>query len=687
MANGNFALTYDIGGHSFTDTINPRYTYTGYLQKGSVLLQTYGTTPYAYDYTISQDGVEIRGQTFDEFYQKQEVSSLAYRNHFADAAAWKFEGTVTNDEFISTESGLLNAFQDQLDFTGIKKIGLAEKDGLLNVHLYASDPTTGKDYIPEGGDVVVSSIGSASLPEVEALLSTWKNDANGYQGSLDNVTGDVSFVSAIYDYFYLDESDQIERQGYSNLDRYGDYVRITDIDEEGAGRAYTYEKQTDGETLSLVGVNAKNEMKKTSTTTTYSSFGFYTADSFPRTQFQQIGSDADYYTYLGTDATKLAYAITQHQRFLEWPVVEAKMKVENGKITQFVFTTDIMLDRDTGRYFYRYADVRVQDTPNVIEGPVLKTPSADDAEIQGYLANLNQDDSVFTSLGKDSAWEGNRVTKAVKGTDFYLKGTYYTDEEGNPTTLEKNGDGYFLSGDKLYSFTFNDAGEVTTFNKNPLSKTLKEVAGFSISSAVLKKDGNTLTTYGDILDLGDFIGAVDNPLTVDPSTFNMGIVNGKIGTIHFAYQGGMEDVTLDYATTSMPVTLRSNIEKAVAALNPSERETFADDSSKTTVYDSMVEQWGEDVAKKVPYLRNRTWEEANPNSTYFDGYYDESTSEFIISVWETVDSYTEAYKAYLKELGYMSSDNVTFENQTDGLQIKVNADDQYQFIIVKLLKA
>lgn len=687
MANGNFALTYDIGGHSFTDTINPRYTYTGYLQKGSVLLQTYGQKPYAYDYTITKDGVEIRGQTYDDSYVKQEVTSLENRNHFRDAASWKFDGTIQNEEFISTEVSLVNAFQSQLDYTGIKKIGLTEKDGLLNVHLYANDPSTGKDYIPEGGDVVVSSIGNAVLPAIEALLSTWKNDVNGYSGSIDNLTGNVSFVSAIYDYFYLEESDQIERQGYSNLDRYNDYVRITDIDEAGASRAYTYEKQADGETLSLVGVNAKNEMKKTSTTTTYSSFGFFTADTFPRTQFQQIGSDADYYTYLGPNATNLAYAITQHQRFLEWPVVEAKAKVENGKITQFVFTTDIMLDRDTGRYFYRYADVRVQETPNVIDGPVLKAASADDAEIQGYLGNLNQDSSVFTSLGKDSAWEGNRVTKAVKGTDFYLKGTYYTDEEGNPTTLEKDGIGYYQSGDSLYSFTFNDAGKVVTFDKTPLNKTLKDVAGFSIASAVLKKDGTTLTTYGDILDLGDSIGAVDNPLTVDPSTFNMGIVNGKIGTIHFAYQGGTEDIALDYAATSMSETLRANLENAVAALNPGERQTFADDLSKEVVYDRMVEQWGEDIAKKVPYLKNSAWEGSHEKTAFFvDGYYESDVEGFIVYTYEIDDTYAASYKAYLKELGYTTSDEVTFENKTDGLQIVVNnSDGDYGFMIVKLL--
>lgn len=688
MAEGNFALTYQISGNSFTDVVNPRYTYISYLRKGSVLLQTYGETPYAYDFTIGKDGVEIRGQTYDESYQKQEVTSLAYRNHFANAANWKIEGEMKNDEFVTNSGDILRAFQNQLDFTGIQKLGFSIQNGALRVRLFAKDPLTGASYIPEGGDVVVSAIGNATLPEVETLLSTWQNDKNGWQGNVDNLTGNVSFVSAVYDDFYLEESNQVELQGYSNLDRYNDYVRITDIDQAGASRAYTYERQADGETLQLVGVNAKNEMRKTSTTTTYSSFHFFSGDAFPRAQFQKIGADQDYYTYLGTNATELAYAITQHQQFLEWPVVQVKAKEENGKFVQFVFMTDIMLDRDTNNYFYRFVDTRVKETANVIDGPIMKTPSPDDTEIQEYLSYLNQDDSVFTSIGKDSAWKGSRLTKATKGTDFYLKGTYYTDGQGNPTTLEKNGEGYFQSGDKLYSFAFNDAGEVVTFNKVPVDETLKEVAGFTLASAVLKKEGDILTTYGDILDLGSSIGAVDNPLTVDPSSFSMGLKDGKIATLQFAYQGGTEAITLDYATPTLPSTLRENLEKAVAALNPSERETFADDASKSIVYDPLVEQWGEEIAKKVPYLNNRAWEKAHDNTAYFqDAWYDDDTSSFFIIVYEIVDSYTEAYKAYLKELGYTSDDNITFESKTEGLKITVNSEEPSEFLSIQLLSA
>ena len=227
-----------------------------------------------------------------------------------------------------------------------------------------------------------------------------------------------------------------------------------------------------------------------------------------------------------------------------------------------------------------------------------------------------------------------------------------------------------------------------TFNKVPVDKTLKEVAGFTLASAVLKKEGDILTTYGDILDLGSSIGTVDNPLTVDPSSFSMGLKDGKIATLQFAYQGGTEAITLDYATPTLPSTLRENLEKAVAALNPSDRETFADDAAKSIVYDPLVEQWGEEIAKKVPYLNNRAWEKAHDNTAYFqDAWYDDDTSSFFIIVYEIVDSYTEAYKAYLKELGYTSDDNITFESKTEGLKITVNSEEPSEFLSIQLLSA
>lgn len=686
LKEGNFSLTYEINNVNFTDVITKNYFYTAYLNTGSMLLETYSTTKYAYNFEItSENKVNVKGQTFNDELTGQELTSLDYVNKFKDFDTTReIEFSGDNNEIYTTDEVLVEAFASQLDFTGIKRLRFYTAADELVVELQGFDSSKNDYYTPETGAIVfIENIGTSKLDAIEDYLNSYVVPTETLDNKADNLFGNVSFTSAIYDNIFLDEYTSIERQGFSNLDIYDDYFRITDINEDNVSTSYTYEKIDEDGTLIITGVNGKNEVEEERTTTVVDDFNFVNKDGFELSKFRKFEGD-EYYTYLGSNASDLAYSITQHKKFLEWPVESIKVKVEDGKVTQLIFSTGIMMDRLTGYYFYRYADSRVAATPNVITGAEKKVASENDAQIKSYLSYLNQEDSVFTSIEKDSAWEKSRFTKIVKGSDFYLKGTYLVDsDDGTSNNMESLGKDYYSKNGKIYSFTYDEKNNIT-LDKNPVSKTFKDIANYSIASEILNLKDGKLTTTGDIINIGRSIGDIYNPLTVDPSSLEMTVTDDKISSMNFAYVGGTEEVTFDYSPVELNGTMRANLDKAIAALDSGsgDRLTWEEDAN---TYDELVKAYGEEIAKKIPYLND---EDFNRDHYFADFYLCdwEDKPYFIIATDTYSEDYSQKYKAYLLTLGYTTEDNITFVNETDKLRIDVVDDDgSYEFIHIYVL--
>ena len=76
-------MTYELDGKDYTDVVTKDYYYTAYLNRGAVLLNTYNFhQKYAYNFEISNNKVEIRGQAYSEDYSSQELTSLDSANKF-----------------------------------------------------------------------------------------------------------------------------------------------------------------------------------------------------------------------------------------------------------------------------------------------------------------------------------------------------------------------------------------------------------------------------------------------------------------------------------------------------------------------------------------------------------------------------------------------------------------------------
>lgn len=671
MKEGNFTLEYSLSNNVYKDVITKNYYYIGYLNNGSMLLDTYSDTKYAYDYQIkSDDSIELKGQTFNDEQTSQKLTNIDFINKMAKLDTSNITFTDYEDNFMTTDESVIEALSSQIDFSsGIKRAIFYKVNNNFTFELQAYDSAKLEFYTPEGGIVNVKNIGDSKIDSVEKFLSNWKKPTITLENKANNIFENVSFETSIVDYTL--DNNVMFYEGNVNLDLYNDYIRVTTINENDIPYQQTYKKNSD-DSLTLIGVNGKNEVVNQTTTKRYSDFALVGKENFELDKFRKINENDNYYLYLGDNAQQLAYSITQSNIFSRFKCLKIQVEVENDLVKNIYFFTGIMQDRDTGDFFYYRLDTKVLPTPNVLSDSTKKTPSKDDAEIKTYLNKINAEDSSYSIDVADSAWEGNRKTRIIKSNNIYLKETY--EVRDNQLTLEKDGEGYYKKDNKIYKFTFDRENNVK-LNPIPLNKTLLDAINFTISSEILSKKDNELRTTGDIVNIGDSLGFISNPAFIDPSSLKMTIDNNSISTIFYKYGGsgfsGDETLTFNYDSHEVNNILVNNLDDAIK--NIPSKLTWKDDGSETN-YNTLIKILGsEEIAQKVPYL---------PDSKYTGevgfvielDYNSEDNVAMIYSMCSDTEynnNYIAKFKEYLLTLKYVTSDNVTYTNNVDNLKIVV----------------
>ena len=676
MKEGNFTLEYSLSNNVYKDVITKNYYYIGYLNNGSMLLDTYSDTKYAYDYQIkSDDSIELKGQTFNDEQTSQKLTNIDFINKMAKLDTSNITFSDYEDNFMTTDESVIEALSSQIDFSsGIKRAIFYKVNNNFTFELQAYDSAKLEFYTPEGGIVNVKNIGDSKIDSVEKFLSNWKKPTITLENKANNIFGNVSFETSIVDYTL--DNNVMFYEGKVNLDLYNDYIRVTTINENDIPYQQTYKKNSD-DSLTLIGVNGKNEVVNQTTTKRYSDFALVGKENFELDKFRKINENDNYYLYLGDNAQQLAYSITQSNIFSRFKCLKIQVEVENDLVKNIYFFTGIMQDRDTGDFFYYRLDTKVLSTPNVLSDSTKKTPSKDDAEIKTYLNKINAEDSSYSIDVADSAWEGNRKTRIIKSNNIYLKGTY--EVRDNQLTLEKDGEGYYKKDNKVYSFTFDRENNVK-LNPTPLNKTLLDAINFTISSEILSKKDNELRTTGDIVNIGDSLGFISYPDFIDPSSLKMTIENNSISTIFYKYGGsgfsGDETLTFNYDSYDVNNDLISNLDQAIN--NIPSRLTWNDNPRSKVAYEALIEMFGEEVAKKVPYLLDASI--TNDNLDFDATWYDDNDT-LIYIIGNNVVNYIAKYKQYLLTLNYVTSDNVTYTNNVDNLKIVVgNTKDDFLHI-------
>lgn len=662
MKKGNFTLAYDLNSGIMQDVYTKDYFYVEYLNNGSLLLDTIGESKYAYDFGLSNGEVDLKGQTFNEEQTSQEITSLSFANKMASFDFSNATFTEENGVLVTYSEEIINSLAAQLDFSsGLKRaLFYYENEEIIFELQYINTPSS-KDYVtPAGGKVTIKNVGKSSIPVVDSFLSSWKKPTENLVGKADNLFGNVSFSSYRYD-FTIDSQFSILEET-TNFDIYNQYLRVTTINSDDVPYQTTYKRKGESDDLNIIGVDGHNEAVTLETSKKYSDFALVGKEGFELDKFAKINSSDNYYLYLGSDAQKLAYSVTQSSIFAKYKCLKIQASVENDKVTWLHFYTGIMQDRDNQEYFFYRIDTKVLDTPNIIDEQGRKTPSENDAKIKEYLNKIVDGKYVATSL--DSA-TSSTIRTFTKGENFFLNELRSYDGE-NIGEIELAEAYYYLDG-KTYTFLYHQNYEVELRKTREIS--LNEAIDFSISSEILSLKDSTITTTGDIINLGKCIAFSQYPNYIDPSSFKMTVENEAISSLSYTYGGngfsGSETISFDYKETTLAEALETNIKNAIPS---SENNTWKE--TESTVWDALTTIFGEETALKIPYL---------PVDVVFDGYEDDGVA--YIAAMEQVSGWIENYKALLSNKGYVSNDNKTFKNQTDNIQIIVGDEmDSYDFL-------
>ena len=432
-----------------------------------------------------------------------------------------------------------------------------------------------------------------------------------------------------------------------------------------------------GDSLSIIGVDGHNEVVSQETTKKYSDFALVGKEGFELNKFAKINNDDNYYLYLGSDAQKLAYSVTQSAVFSRFKCLKIQASIVDGKIDYLHFYTGIMQDISTGDFFFYRIDTKVLDTPNIITENEKKTPSTEDAKIKGYLNQIKE--GTYVATASLSGLASSEIRVLTKGENFFLEETHKYDGETIGDLLK--GNAYYVANGKTYSFNYDYQYNVKRIGGN--DKSLEENIDFSISSEILSLKDNVLTTTPDIINLGDSLGFISYQSTIDPASLKMAIKDEKISSLYYVYGGdgftGNETIHFTYQETSLPEILKTNFDAAL----PSETQTWKNYSQNSTLYEELVAAFGEEIANNVPYL-----EPVLEKGKALDGgwNYEEGETSAVnigINISDTY-GYINSYKEYIKTLGYVTTDNKIFEKKEDNIRLTVG-DTLENFLMISLI--
>ena len=575
MKKGNFTLAYRFADADLTDIVTPNYFYIGYLNNGSVLLNTFSDKKIAYDYEIIDGKINLKGQTFNEEQTAQGLTSLSYMNRLSSFDFSNVSFVAQENEIVTYNENVVKALSAQLDFSdGLERAVFYKENNVLTFELQQKQ--SGIYQTPQGGKVKIENVGTSKIDAMDSFLSSWKKPTETLEGKGDNIFGNVSFSSSVNYFDYA--AQRYSPESSINFDIYDSYLRVETINSDDVSYVTTYKKGA-GDSLEIIGVDGHNEVVSQNTTKKYSDFALVGKEGFELNQFAKINAEDNYYLYLGSDAQKLA---------------------------------------------------------------------------------------------------SSEIRLLTKGENFFLNETHKYDGEKVGDLLM--GKAYYFVDGKTYSFNYDYQYNAKCLGQN--DRSLEENINFSISSEILSLKDNVLTTTPDIINIGESLGFIQYPETIDPASLKMTVENEKLSSLYYVYGGdgftGNETIQFAYQETSLPLTLKTNFDMALTSGNKTWKNYVNDG-----IYSELVAAFQEDIANKVPFLEPKF-----EGGQVFDGYWngeEGAASEVFISATVTDDKgYIQSYKEYIKTLGYVSKDNKVFEKSEDNIRLTVG-DALDDFLHVSLI--
>ena len=419
-------------------------------------------------------------------------------------------------------------------------------------------------------------------------------------------------------------------------------------------------------------LNGLNEITEVNTGIKWSSFN-YLNDYLSEASLLQVSSDT--YRYVGNDPFKVFNAITGTKSLGSNDIDYIDFTVKNSKITNIY--TKFISDLDTANFLTDvWYDVTTTVGDVAVSLPKPLKPIEEDNLTETVTKTLSYFKDTFEIEMYDKLAKSlsTKYTFINNGAESYiLKDESYTKPGETAISHKKTGFGLNSNGDVVeYLYTSN--GSVFALNEPVKGKELSSFLNMDISPVLFKKgtfeDKAYLKLRTDIKDIDSHLLGYNHIKDFNVDTFKFYYNDNKSKkplsyTYHYSYNDGqskgeefVDVLGLGNTEVETEEGLSEKIKKLTSFVAPTTWEM------EENVYDELVSLLGEERAKLVPYV----YEKSLFDKWY--GYVNKAQRKMTIYIPDTQFDFDDKTN-YMGRLEEMIKANTSFKANTDDKGNKV----------------
>ena len=418
-------------------------------------------------------------------------------------------------------------------------------------------------------------------------------------------------------------------------------------------------------------LNGLNEITEVDTGIKWSSFN-YLNDYLSEASLLQVSSET--YRYVGNDPFKVFNAITGTKSLGSNDIDYIDFTVKNSKITNIY--TKFISDLDTANFLTEvWYDVTTTVGDAAVSLPKPLTIEEDKlTETVTKTLSYFKDTFEIEMYDKLAKSLSTKYTFINNGAESYiLKDESYTKPGETAISHKKTGFGLNSNGDVVeYLYTSN--GSVFALNEPVKGKELSSFINMDISPVLFKKgtfeDKAYLKLRTDIKDIDSHLLGYNHIKDFNVDTFKFYYNDNKSKkplsyTYHYSYNNGqskgeefVDVLGLGNAEVETEEGLSEKIKKLTSFVAPTTWEM------EENVYDELVSLLGEERAKLVPYV----YEKSLFDKWY--GYVNKAQRKMTIYIPDTQFDFDDKTN-YMGRLEEMIKANTSFKADTDDKGNKV----------------
>ncbi len=482
-------------------------------------------------------------------------------------------------------------YADQVDFPSAR---LEIEDGNLKFTLQTTPDYMVLEDFASGTFV---DINNASSPLLEQYIQDFSFKYFLSDEMIAPLTNDgVSFSSKIETHYYGESDFDIIGTSLVDVSSKCLSVEINDFGDSSTSSLYLVPED---EMASKVYVNGKNELSYEKTNTKWQDVAFPNK-FFLANEFCLISSNT--YRYFGNNPNELFDATTY---VILNEIESIDITLNKNVASKITFTFKPSQDLMGASFYYRVStSIEKYVAPSL---PELAKANEDTPIIKESFDKLNGQTS-FTIKSYDI--RQTDIYTITKITNNAILKEEYSPKPGSLEEINVKRTGYALTNsNKVLPFVVSSNNEVRVTGA-AIDKTIAELIGFDVAPELFinHKDEKYFSLGREIYDLDKHIFGGNNLSNYKYDTLVMNYDDeGFIRTIKYGYSinngliTGTEQVEIyDYNNTTIEDEI---VEQFATLADFALPQTW---ESETNVWDVLVEAFGEDVARLVPYLYDET---------------------------------------------------------------------------------